>query len=355
MQQKSLLNFFKKSAPVSNAEVNATVSGTTASTTGATHDHAASALSTTASTTAGATNTPSKSEPKISSATPKQTKLKASVIVDDDVDDVDLLKQQFRKEVDTIDIVERGRLAETEDRPIVPDERQRKSSLSAAVTLFDDDNDAGANNEGGDDDDDDEDSEDAAKTKGKARKGPTPLEQQYVALRDKHKGVVLAVECGYKYQFFGDDALIANQLLKIAAFTKKHANIVTAMVPANRVMFHLRRLVIAGFKVARVIQTETAALKKASAKRGTFERDVDRIFTRATFVGSNDIDPLEVRDDDAPTGGFLMCIVERPLRATAGDASRDEVGGVASTADHSMQANQSSNEPRNVMINILVG
>lgn len=34
----------------------------------------------------------------------------------------------------------------------------------------------------------------------------TPLEQQVIQLKEQHKDVLLAVECGYKYRFFGDDA-----------------------------------------------------------------------------------------------------------------------------------------------------
>lgn len=34
----------------------------------------------------------------------------------------------------------------------------------------------------------------------------TPLEQQVIQLKEQHKDALLAVECGYKYRFFGDDA-----------------------------------------------------------------------------------------------------------------------------------------------------
>lgn len=37
----------------------------------------------------------------------------------------------------------------------------------------------------------------------------TPMEQQVVDLKAKHPGVLLLVECGYRYRFFGDDALAA--------------------------------------------------------------------------------------------------------------------------------------------------
>ncbi|CAL1614984.1 unnamed protein product [Knipowitschia caucasica] len=34
----------------------------------------------------------------------------------------------------------------------------------------------------------------------------TPLEQQVTELQQRHPGVLLAIECGYKYRFFGEDA-----------------------------------------------------------------------------------------------------------------------------------------------------
>lgn len=53
----------------------------------------------------------------------------------------------------------------------------------------------------------------------------TPLEQQFLDLREQNPGVVLLVECGYKYRFFGDDARVnlnsylfsLNQLLRVLA------------------------------------------------------------------------------------------------------------------------------------------
>lgn len=34
----------------------------------------------------------------------------------------------------------------------------------------------------------------------------TPLEQQYMEIKEQHKDTILCVECGYKYRFFGEDA-----------------------------------------------------------------------------------------------------------------------------------------------------
>ena len=41
---------------------------------------------------------------------------------------------------------------------------------------------------------------------GGAKQRYTPLEQQFVHIKQQHKDSLLAVECGYKYRFFGEDA-----------------------------------------------------------------------------------------------------------------------------------------------------
>lgn len=53
------------------------------------------------------------------------------------------------------------------------------------------------------------------KVKGKGKGGAaggvklTPMEQQVFDLKAQHPGVLLLVECGYRYRFFGEDALVA--------------------------------------------------------------------------------------------------------------------------------------------------
>ena len=41
----------------------------------------------------------------------------------------------------------------------------------------------------------------------------TPLEQQFVAIKEKYPDALLFVECGYKYRFFGDDAEVCFSIL----------------------------------------------------------------------------------------------------------------------------------------------
>ncbi|KAJ2082842.1 Mismatch repair protein msh3 [Coemansia sp. RSA 988] len=111
----------------------------------------------------------------------------------------------------------------------------------------------------------------------------TPLEEQVLAAKQQHADTVLAVEVGYKFRFFGEDARIAARVLGIMC--TRANNFYNASIPAPRLMVHVRRLVHAGFKVGVMRQTETAALKAASEGRGApFGRQVAEIFTAGTLV-----------------------------------------------------------------------
>ena len=102
------------------------------------------------------------------------------------------------------------------------------------------------------------------------------MEQQVVKLKESHPGMLLAIECGYRYRFFGDDAVAAAAVLGFVAW--KDHNFMVASIPTYRLGVHVRRLVNAGHKVGVVRQTETAALKTAgltqSGKSGTFARQL---------------------------------------------------------------------------------
>jgi DNA mismatch repair protein MSH3 len=132
----------------------------------------------------------------------------------------------------------------------------------------------------------------------------TPLEKQILAIRAKHPGVLLAVECGYKFRFYGEDAQVASSLLSIMKFTDH--NFECASVPTQRLMLHLRRLVEAGHKVGLVKQTETSALKAAGNSKGLFARDMTDLYTSATMVTDDEFATMS-----ASTGQqSVMCVYE---------------------------------------------
>ncbi|XP_065188245.1 DNA mismatch repair protein Msh3-like [Sycon ciliatum] len=111
----------------------------------------------------------------------------------------------------------------------------------------------------------------------------TPLEKQYMAIRDANPGVLLMVECGYKFRFFGEDAEVAARVLNI--FCHPMHNFMNASIPVQRLPVHVRRLVMAGYKVGVVRQVESAAHKALSDKKGApFERSLSELYTRATLI-----------------------------------------------------------------------
>ncbi|XP_060057082.1 DNA mismatch repair protein Msh3 isoform X2 [Erinaceus europaeus] len=149
----------------------------------------------------------------------------------------------------------------------------------------------------------------------------TPLELQYIEMKQQQRDAILCVECGYKYRFFGEDAEIAARELNI--YCHLDHNFMTASIPTHRLFVHVRRLVAKGYKVGVVKQVETAALKAiGDNKSSVFTRKLTALYTKATLIGE-DVDPLIKLDDavnvdeimtDTSTS-FLLCICENKENA----------------------------------------
>ncbi|KAF5743544.1 DNA mismatch repair protein MSH3 isoform X1 [Tripterygium wilfordii] len=138
----------------------------------------------------------------------------------------------------------------------------------------------------------------------------TPLEQQVVDLKNKYPDVLLMVEVGYKFRFFGEDAEIAARVLGI--YCHVDHNFMTASVPTFRLNVHVRRLVSAGYKVGVVKQTETAAIKAHGANRaGPFVRGLSALYTKATLEAAEDVGGRE--EGCGGVSNYLLCVVERSL------------------------------------------
>uniref|UniRef100_A0A8C6H1Q8 DNA mismatch repair protein MSH3 n=1 Tax=Mus spicilegus TaxID=10103 RepID=A0A8C6H1Q8_MUSSI len=144
----------------------------------------------------------------------------------------------------------------------------------------------------------------------------TPLELQYIDMKQQHKDAVLCVECGYKYRFFGEDAEIAARELNI--YCHLDHNFMTASIPTHRLFVHVRRLVAKGYKVGVVKQTETAALKAiGDNKSSVFSRKLTALYTKSTLIGE-DVNPLIRLDDSVnidevmtdTSTNYLLCIYE---------------------------------------------
>ncbi|CAH2077971.1 unnamed protein product, partial [Thlaspi arvense] len=160
----------------------------------------------------------------------------------------------------------------------------------------------------------------------------TPLEQQVVELKSKYPDVILMVEVGYRYRFFGEDAEIAARVLGIYAHMDH--NFMTASIPTFRLNVHVRRLVNAGYKIGVVKQTETAAIKSHGTNRaGPFFRGLSALYTKATLEAAEDISGGCVGEEGfGAQSNFLVCVVdERGHTETTGcglEASFDVRVGV---------------------------
>ncbi|KAJ3236765.1 Mismatch repair protein msh3, partial [Chytriomyces hyalinus] len=138
----------------------------------------------------------------------------------------------------------------------------------------------------------------------------TPLEQQYLQLRKQYPDVLMAVEVGYKFRFFEEDALAASKELNIVAYMDK--NLRGASIPTHRLYVHVSKLVHLGYKVGIVRQSETAALKAAGDnKSAPFTRTMTNIFTKSTFIdpdlcGSN----ISAEIEAAEKSSYLMVLSE---------------------------------------------
>ncbi|GMH18403.1 hypothetical protein Nepgr_020244 [Nepenthes gracilis] len=138
----------------------------------------------------------------------------------------------------------------------------------------------------------------------------TPLEQQVLELKNKYPDVLLMIEVGYRYRFFGKDADIAARVLGIYAHLDH--NFLTASIPTFRLNVHVRRLVSEGYKVGVVKQTETASIKAHGSNRvGPFCRGLSALYTKATIEAAKDLGGGE--EGCMSTTNYLFCVVEKEI------------------------------------------
>ena len=196
---------------------------------------------------------------------------------------------------------------------------------------------------------------------GSSSKAPlkmTPLEEQVRRHKAEHPGVVLLIEVGYKFHFYGEDARVAAKTLNIFAYQSR--NYLTASVPVPRLHVYVRRLVDAGHKVGVIRQTETAALKaageyagnsgnsgksgsgEASGKSGLFERKLVGLYTKSTLEAGVAVDPgggahnavagASAADGDWRTTGVLLCVAESFDSAESATSTRIGLAAVDASA-----------------------
>lgn len=102
----------------------------------------------------------------------------------------------------------------------------------------------------------------------------TPLMQQHRAIKQKYPDAILLFRVGDFYETFGQDAVIASQVLGIT-LTKRNngaaASLDLAGFPHHALDTYLHKLVKAGYRVAICDQLEDPKLAKGIVKRGVTE------------------------------------------------------------------------------------
>ncbi|WWC87833.1 uncharacterized protein L201_002726 [Kwoniella dendrophila CBS 6074] len=147
----------------------------------------------------------------------------------------------------------------------------------------------------------------------------TPLEKQFMEVKEKNQDVLLLMEVGYRYKFHGDDAKTAARELGIVSFPSR--NFYVASIPTHRLHIHVKKLISLGYKVGVISQTETAALKKAGENRNApFTRELTHLFTAATYVEDPSLPSSSTLLDDPiipgsapPPTNALVAVVEQGL------------------------------------------
>ncbi|XP_076352753.1 DNA mismatch repair protein Msh3-like [Tachypleus tridentatus] len=150
----------------------------------------------------------------------------------------------------------------------------------------------------------------------------TPLEEQYMEIKQQNPDAILLVECGYKYRFFDEDAKTASQVLSIGCY--QDHNFLSASIPTHRLHVHIRRLVTKGYKVGVVKQIETAALKAAgSNKNNVFRRKLTALYTKSTMIG----------EDICPTSSSVNNEEDEKVLDFVGDSVSGFLTAVCETAE----------------------
>ena len=96
-------------------------------------------------------------------------------------------------------------------------------------------------------------------------KDPTPMMQQYFAVKDEYPDYILFYRLGDFYEMFFEDAITASRVLELTLTGRdcgEGRRAAMCGVPFHKADVYLGRLVEAGFKVAVCEQTEDPALAK---------------------------------------------------------------------------------------------
>src|SRR3982751_4138919 len=153
----------------------------------------------------------------------------------------------------------------------------------------------------------------------KQKTAETPLMQQHNAIKAKYPDALLLFRVGDFYETFGQDAIIASQVLGIT-LTKRNngpADNELAGFPYHALDTYLHKLVKAGYRVAICDQLEDPKAAKGIVKRGVTELVTPGVATSDKLLeinSNNFLGSIHFTDDntfgiaflDISTGEFLI-------------------------------------------------
>jgi len=102
----------------------------------------------------------------------------------------------------------------------------------------------------------------------------TPLMEQYLSIKAKHKNAILFFRMGDFYEMFYDDAKIASQVLGITLTSRAHgkaASVPLAGFPYHALDNYLTKMIKAGYRVAICEQVEDPKTAKTIVRRDVVE------------------------------------------------------------------------------------
>ncbi|MBI3292625.1 MAG: DNA mismatch repair protein MutS, partial [Elusimicrobia bacterium] len=119
---------------------------------------------------------------------------------------------------------------------------------------------------------------------------PTPLMQQYQALKARVPEAILFFHLGDFYEMFGADAHTAAPILEVVLTQRQ--GIPMCGVPTHAVEGYLAKLIRAGFRVAIADQQEDPALATGvgGGLKGLVKRDIVRVVTAGTLIEEHLLD-----------------------------------------------------------------
>ena len=165
---------------------------------------------------------------------------------------------------------------------------------------------------------------------------PTPMIEQYLAIKARYPDALLFYRMGDFYEMFFEDAETASRILEIT-LTSRNKNqaepIPMCGVPYRAVQGYIARIIERGMKVAICDQVEDPALAK-----GLVKREVVRVITPGMIVENEFLEAkannflLAVARDRRMIGLAYLDISTGTFRVTesdAADAVRDEIARIS--------------------------